>query len=617
MNVLFVMWHPGFVRNYESVLRQLAARGHRVHIAAELINRNKYREGAFGEQLARETRAITMGQAAVPEPSFWAKALSASRLLVDYLRYLDPRFSGATALRARAGWVVPETLQPLVSLFDRLGHRPAAWMIAFLTRVERVAPLSRTITAFLDEQRPDVVLVTPLVEPGSIGVDYIKCARASGIPTALCVASWDNLTNKGSMRVVPDRVFVWNEVQRQEAEALHGVPREKVEVTGAQLFDHWFDWRPSRTREEFCRTVGLDPVVPFVLYLGSSFFIAPDEAAFGARWIAALRGASDPVVAGAGILIRPHPGSGRQWHGADFSMWPNTAVWPPSGVDWAEPRFKADFFDSLFHCSAVMGVNTSAQIEAAIVGKAVCTVQAPDFEHSQGGTLHFRHLVDGGLLHVARTLDEHVQQLGAILRDPEAQAERSRRFVASFVRPHGLDVAATDRLSAGILALGASPRRPVALPGGAWLARAVLAPLAWLVAWLPERRPWWAYLFIRPLVWVTLQMWFLPYRLGRLRKPAVHTVRQIRRMGRQSGRAVQDQLTRRVPRAFERALKRARGFTRAAFRPVLQLSILTTRSARRSVRGIARQARYLQKSMSKFARRAVGIARRAVGSDSR
>ena len=34
---------------------------------------------------------------------------------------------------------------------------------------------------------------------------------------------------------------------------------ERVVVTGAQCYDQWFNRRPSRTRDEFCRDMGLDP----------------------------------------------------------------------------------------------------------------------------------------------------------------------------------------------------------------------------------------------------------------------------------------------------------------------------------------------------------------------
>jgi hypothetical protein len=90
MKLLFVMRHAGFVRNYESTLRQLGAEGHSVHIAIELIERNKRNEVGFGERLMREFPSITMGAAAVPEDDHWARALLTSRLLA-------PRASRVTA----------------------------------------------------------------------------------------------------------------------------------------------------------------------------------------------------------------------------------------------------------------------------------------------------------------------------------------------------------------------------------------------------------------------------------------------------------------------------------------------------------------------------------------
>ena len=90
------------------------------------------------------------------------------------------------------------------------------------------------------------MLLTPLIDLGSSQIDYLRAARALGIPTALCVWSWDHLSSKALIRECPDRVFVWNETQKREAVELHRVPAERVVVTGAQCFDHWFDRTPSR-----------------------------------------------------------------------------------------------------------------------------------------------------------------------------------------------------------------------------------------------------------------------------------------------------------------------------------------------------------------------------------
>ena len=61
--------------------------------------------------------------------------------------------------------------------------------------------------------------------------------------------------------------------------------------------------------------VGLPTDREIVLYTGSSVFIAPSavEAPFARRWMAALRASSDPVVASAAVLIRPHPFNVEGW----------------------------------------------------------------------------------------------------------------------------------------------------------------------------------------------------------------------------------------------------------------------------------------------------------------
>jgi hypothetical protein len=180
--------------------------------------------------------------------------------------------------------------------------------------IERAMPPGATIERVLREQRPDLLLVTPLLYFGSQQVEYVRAARAMGIPTVLGVGSWDHLTTKGRIYEIPDRVIVWNEFQRKEAAELHGVPPDRVSVTGAQAFDHWFVQRPSTTREAFCAKVGVPADRPLLLYLCSSQFITPYEVGFVQRWIKAVRSAPDPAVRTASILIRPHPQNAAQWN---------------------------------------------------------------------------------------------------------------------------------------------------------------------------------------------------------------------------------------------------------------------------------------------------------------
>src|SRR5439155_14103649 len=184
---------------------------------------------------------------------------------LEYMRFLEPEFRDAPKLRRRAERFAPRQLQRLVTSAP---SPVRATVRGALRRAERSAPISEPVEDYIREQQPDAVLVTPMLEPGTVQVEFLRAANRLNIPTCLCVASWDNLTNKGLIHELPDAITVWNEMQLEEAVRLHEVPPELVVVTGAAPYDHWFGWEPSRSREEFARSVGLDADRPYLLYAG-------------------------------------------------------------------------------------------------------------------------------------------------------------------------------------------------------------------------------------------------------------------------------------------------------------------------------------------------------------
>ena len=194
-----------------------------------------------------------------------------------------------------------------------------------------------------------------------------ETAQSLGIPCALGVASWDNLTNKGLMRVQPERVCVWNAKQVEEAVEMHGVSRDHVQVTGAQLFDRWFEQRPSSTRDAFCAAHGFDPTRPIVLYTCSSSFIAPaaQEVAFVRSWLEDLR--RDPRIGHVNVLVRPHPYNVWDWETADLTALGPVSIAPRRAYDPLADSVREGYFDALYHSVAVVGVNTSAMIEAKVL----------------------------------------------------------------------------------------------------------------------------------------------------------------------------------------------------------------------------------------------------------
>jgi hypothetical protein len=287
-------------------------------------------------------------------------------------------------------------------------------------------------------------------------VPYLRAARRLGIPSALCVASWDNLTTTGVIHELPDLVTVWNEPQREEAVELHGVPAERVAVTGAPRFDEWFDAEPASSHAEFCARVGLPADRPYLLYVGSHKFTAPDEAAWVSRWLTALRRSGHAELSDVPVLVRPHPAGAFGIGEPQLAELPGVAVYTGDGF--------ADYYDSIHHAGAVVGINTSAMIEAAAVGRGVYVHLAKRYRATQEGSLHFDHLrhAGGGLIVTSERMDEHARALAAALRgdDDEGAAERARSFLGAFIRPRGLDRPASPIMADALRELASTPVHP-------------------------------------------------------------------------------------------------------------------------------------------------------------
>jgi len=469
---------------YATTVRALASRGHEVRLAYDNPDKGSRDRGA----LEGAPAALSTVGAVPAHDGPWREALIELGCTIDYVRFLSKR-DGSPYLRGRMDRYLPVRAASL-----RRARTWPTWLVRLLARlstlVERAVPVDPALTRFLDAQAPDAMVITPLVLRGPGGVqqtELVKAARVKGIPVGLAVGSWDHLSSKGFIRMEPDMVLVWNGIQKKEAVEMHGIPTSKLVVTGAQVFDLWFGRKPSIDRDEFLKRVGLPNDRPVILYAGSSRGIANPtlEIAFVRQWLEAVRHSTDPVLRTAAVLVRPHLSNVVAWAGVDLSAL-GASIWPRQRPMLPMNDLEtADYFHSLYYSAAVVGINTSAMIEASIIGRPVLTVQVPEFAESQAGTTHFRYLVPsgGGSVESASTFDEHIRQLARAVAHPDTNRQARERFVQNFVRPRGLETPALDAVVEAIELLTRMRPRPLTD------APAVLAPLRWTLRHATQGSP--------------------------------------------------------------------------------------------------------------------------------
>lgn len=455
MRFLLVVKQKRNVDAFLGTVRCLVARGHSVTLA--LQERDAKTETRVSELIGDPAFRVIACPAVRADD--WAEVASLQRRLRDCVHYLKPALRPATKLRARIIQRLRQDLQFDASsetLGDGLQDIPED-QVHRLDQVfalaERGLPTDPLFDEFLRVERPDVLLLSPLVHFGPAQFDLVASARRMGIPAWMLLYSWDNLSTKGTIHCAPDRMFVWNERQRVEAEELHGFPPERVNVVGAPRFDTFFALGPRMTREQFHEALGLDSAKPTLLYVCSSRFVSETELPFIERWLGELRSSGSDMLRTCNVIVRPHPDipllppdvrmTRHRWPAI-----PDLAARTARPFDEARAMvLQTDFtapqglYESIAHSTAVVGLNTTAELEAGIVGRPVFTIVAEDrVVDGQSGTIHFHYLTKqhGGFVSTAGSFAEHIAQLDEVLStQPEERAIRS--FVESFLRPLGID----------------------------------------------------------------------------------------------------------------------------------------------------------------------------------
>jgi len=126
----------------------------------------------------------------------------------------------------------------------------------------------RRFDALFEKHRPDLVFSTDITDrsSGESDIDLIREAKRRGVRVVGMVRSWDNLTTRGVIREVPDRLLVHNEIIKRECLTLNRLPAEQVTIIGIPHYDKYVRAK-LQPREVFLKKVGLDPKKKTILFV--------------------------------------------------------------------------------------------------------------------------------------------------------------------------------------------------------------------------------------------------------------------------------------------------------------------------------------------------------------
>ena len=351
-----------------------------------------------------------------------------------------------------------------------LAFRP---VLELLTRLEQEVAFRRRPTRAFDrlfaELQPDLVFNGSHIH-GLAAELPMRVAATLGIPTATFVFSWDNLTSRSRIMVPYGHFFVWTEgIRRKFLDIYPRVAPERVVATGTPQLDYHAREAFLLPREELCRSIGIDPARPFVLYttgIDNHFFEEHRHVETVARFLGELGLEPRPQ-----LVVRTYAkGTSRALRELAEQGLPETVFRPGLWDErWQTPRFEdlALYTSLLRHCALGINAASTVSLELMLFDKPVINL---DFD-PPGVELpwclgygrhirfdHFRPVAESGATMVARSSDDLRAMLRRGLTDPEADTVARRRFLDEMFGDL-LDGRAGQRIAEWLLAL-ARGRRP-------------------------------------------------------------------------------------------------------------------------------------------------------------
>ena len=340
-------------------------------------------------------------------------------------------------------------IDPRVSVRQLAGFAPSRWQNTWLRfrwrfvrshtllrnawRVERLLVPVENYESVFRAEKPAAFISTDPLSPSEWPITI--AASAAGIPTLGLVRSWDHLHKR--LSAYTEKLGVWNAINKREASQLESVPPESIQIVGPVQFDPYFASDTIVSRDEFLRSVDLDPGKKTILLATGGPFFKLAQAAWLDELLAATRANKFdfPVQ----IVCRTHPSDMlgpfiKYLHDPDVVCDFHEEYSPT--LDWVIglPAIRKQA-NIMYHADVVITPASTITLEAAIFDTPTLVIAYNNADPETIRTVlekftfirHFKAIVERKLVPVARSTDEMISWTNRLLADPNAfRAERAQ-----------------------------------------------------------------------------------------------------------------------------------------------------------------------------------------------
>jgi len=343
----------------------------------------------------------------------------------------------------------------LVEFYEkyRTEYTVRRWFYEFLNKVLLSNKIWKIVGDYLSKKESGNIFkefnIDLIVYPGAHSGGFYLCweAQRLKIPMLYVVESWDHLTSKAYFSKKPDKVIVWNEVNKKEAIKYIGCKEKDVYVAGVPYFDSWVNIGDISNRQDYFLRMGLDPNRK-LLFLGGpgKGVIELDEV------VRVLAEAIEKnlFIYPCQLLIRPHPviyampgkGKGTKEDLERYRMLSRyifidkpKILSKSVRVDIPADEYK-HLAETLYHTDVTVNFFSTLMIESCVVNTPVINVAFSGPEYNDNNTLrkfkereHIRNILKTGGVRVAHSPKELIEGINAYLKNPSLDEQARKQVV--------------------------------------------------------------------------------------------------------------------------------------------------------------------------------------------
>lgn len=301
--------------------------------------------------------------------------------------------------------------------------------------------IPRQVEPYFDKYQPQAFYISDVFfEVDSI---FLLCAKKKGVPSIAMVRSWDNTTNKGLIRAIPDRLIVNNEIIKHEAMKHHDIPEDRIFVGGIPQFDLAFKRKPT-PRAEFLKALHLDPDKKLIVFSPAGQQISDTD------WqICELlkRGQEEgKIPSDVQFLIRSHPLDPARLENfqptSNFHIeCPGVKFGPKEKVTELKKTDQYHLMDTLAHCDILLNITSTISLDCLPFNCPQILITFDGWEkrkyiesmrHFQIDE-HFINLVKSGALAIANNPDELYRFINQYLKSPQLHEDERKKVLKAQV----------------------------------------------------------------------------------------------------------------------------------------------------------------------------------------